>query len=219
MPPIPRSLVPNHGFDKDNLATAIIVGRDMRNATGASKVTLITPRLNIDTTDVDKFFGLPLAKRLNAGESVKLPGIGLTMDYTSVAKVKKGRRPEVVLACHLSLADMVAVDGLAEKGVVYLPWCASDGDEWGAKWSASTPAGPVAGAAVSLDPEVEKMLRSVTGSVNLSTGLGHPSDKALVKQEFARLRSRGFAWDPAEVEKWAVRNGWSPIHAKRLAAL
>lgn len=60
MPPISRFLVPNHGPDNDNLRVALIAGRDMCNATGASKLTLVTSRMDIDTTDC----GTPFHPRL-----------------------------------------------------------------------------------------------------------------------------------------------------------
>ena len=62
-------------------------------------------------------------------------------------------------------------------------------------------------------------LRSLTNSVNLSTGLAHPSDWDHAVQMFRALRQRRHKIDGDEIERWAVANGWSYRHASELAQL
>ena len=69
------------------------------------------------------------------------------------------------------------------------------------------------------DPVVLGALRSLTNSVNLSTGLTHPSDWDHAVQVFRTLRKRGHTIDGDEIETWALANGWSYRHASDVGQL
>lgn len=66
------------------------------------------------------------------------------------------------------------------------------------------------------NPVVERALDSLTGRVNLSSGLGHPSDKAAAVGLFRILNAGGERYDPAEVSAWAANNGWGLDGAREL---
>jgi hypothetical protein len=66
------------------------------------------------------------------------------------------------------------------------------------------------------NPVVERALDSLTRLVNLSTGLGHPSDKAAAVGLFRILNGGGERYDPAEVAAWAANNGWGLAGAREL---
>jgi hypothetical protein len=69
------------------------------------------------------------------------------------------------------------------------------------------------------NPVVEKTMQSLTASVNLSTGLGHPSDKESAVQMLKLLNAAGEDYDTDQLRAWAVRHGWQPRHARSLAEL
>jgi hypothetical protein len=58
------------------------------------------------------------------------------------------------------------------------------------------------------EPVVRVALEHLTVSVNLGTGLTHPSDKAHAVRMFEILRAGGHRWDPPEVRAWALTHGW-----------
>lgn len=74
------------------------------------------------------------------------------------------------------------------------------------------------------DAEIEDVvlrgaMRSLTNSVNLSTGISHPSDWDHAVIALRALRKRGHTLDADEVEAWAVANGWTYDHAADLGTL
>lgn len=111
------------------------------------------------------------------------------------------------------------LDDLHFDCLIFVPWHEAEGVEWAQKWDAETHGGETAGADVNLPTLVLETLKSLTTCVNLSTGLGHPSDKEHAKRKFSRLHVAGVTWVPDEVEKWAVRNGWRVADAHELATL
>jgi hypothetical protein len=90
------------------------------------------------------------------------------------------------------------------------PWIESDIEPWRrarrpADLLGTAPAdtGPLIGDAV-----VVVALRHLTAMVNLSSGLGHPSDKTAAVDTFRALQRGGHTWDPDSVHAWALANGW-----------
>jgi hypothetical protein len=69
------------------------------------------------------------------------------------------------------------------------------------------------------DPVVLGALRSLTDSINMSSGLSHPSDFDHALSILKYFRSRGIAYDPALIEAWALANGWTYRHAAELREL
>lgn len=58
------------------------------------------------------------------------------------------------------------------------------------------------------------VLRSITNSANLSTGLSHTSDFNYALAALKVLTAQGRTLDRDAVEAWAVANGWSYRHAR-----
>lgn len=69
------------------------------------------------------------------------------------------------------------------------------------------------------DPVVLGALRVLTNAVNLSTGLSHPSDWDHAVHSFRALRKKGHRLDGAEIEAWALANGWSYADASDVGQL
>ena len=65
---------------------------------------------------------------------------------------------------------------------------------------------------------VERALQSLTRTVNLSTGVMHPSDRASAIQMFQILRNAGERFTPEEVKAWLIgKGGWKATHAQDAA--
>jgi hypothetical protein len=121
---------------------------------------------------------------------------------------------------YLDAKGMKKVDGLpGVETIVFVPWLRDEGDNWQRMWNAKVLGENIPATARDLDPEVVRRLDRLTTSINLSTGLHHPSDEGRAKQTFAELREQRKAIKPAEIEIWAVRNRWSPTHAAELRQL
>ena len=68
----------------------------------------------------------------------------------------------------------------------------------------------------SINPVVEEALKDLDAWVNTSTGLVHPSDRETAVQIFKALRRGGIEYDPNEVKRWLIRNGWTPNNAEQV---
>ncbi|MFT4176044.1 MAG: hypothetical protein QM627_05255 [Luteolibacter sp.] len=215
-----RIHIPNMGPDQANIPKAIAVGiRECKSST-TDVLALITPvKDNFDSIVVGEFLGNDVSKRLMKGGHVPIQGQGISLSHHSVSTVQKGRTPKVGIAFYVSSSDIKKLDDLQFDCLIFVPWLDKDGEQWARIWDAETHGGTTVGAAVNLHTEVEKALSDLTACVNLSTGLGHPSDKEHAKRKFSQLRSAGITWDPSEIEKWAVRNRWKVSDAQELATL
>ena len=70
-----------------------------------------------------------------------------------------------------------------------------------------------------MNPLTEYALRTITGRVNLSTGLTHPDDYSSTRELLLRLRQAGESLDVEEVVRWAEMHGWQPRFARQLGKL
>lgn len=208
------------GPDTTMIPTAIAVGVRECKLASATELTLITPvKNNLDAIVIGEFLGRDVAKRLMKGDRIPIEDQGVSLSHHSVSTVQKARKPSVGLAFHVSNDQIKKLDDLRFDTLIFVPWLDKEGVEWAQKWDAETHGGSTADSSVSLPKEVEESMKSLTTCVNLSTGLGHPSDKDHAKRRFTELRSEGITWDPSELEKWAVRNGWKAADAEELSKL
>ena len=215
-----RIHIPNMGPDPSTIPTAFAVGvRECKQA-GSNELSLITPlKNNLDSTVVGEFLGLDVAKRLMKGDLIAMGDFGVSLTHHSVSTVQKTKTPLVGLVFYVSKDDIKKLDDLWFECLIFVPWLDKEGVEWAQKWGAKTHGGSTDDSSVSLPRQVEESMKNLTTCINLSTGLVHSSDKEHAKQRFSELRSAGITWDPKELEKWAVRNGWKAADAKELSKL
>ena len=215
-----RIHIPNQGPDKTRLPTALAVGVHECKQAGAAELALITSvKDNLDSIVIGEFLGKEASKKLMKGNHMPIGEHGVSLSHYSVATVQNARTPSVGLAFYLSKRDIQKLDDLNFEILIYVPWLDKDGSIWAEKWDAITHGASDSNNTINLPPEVQKSLVALTACVNLSTGLGHPSDKDHAKRKFAALRSAGITWNACELEKWAVRNGWKAKDAAELSKL
>lgn len=112
------------------------------------------------------------------------------------------------------------LDDASLTAVGALTWNLSDVEVWAPAVEAVDLLGGGSAAPPTIaDQLVLGAMRALTDSVNLSSGLAHPSDWNHAVIALRELRSRGCALDSVEVETWAVANGWSSRHAGDLGTL
>lgn len=131
------------------------------------------------------------------------------------------RGARVVLAVWLPEKDLDKVDGLpGVEAICVVPWLRDEIESWRKARQAIDLLGsqPTESPTLS-DPVVEAAMRSLTGSVNVSTGLLHPMDRPKAIHAFRILKAGGHTWDPQSVKAWAMANGWPARHADHLAEI
>jgi hypothetical protein len=209
------------GRGPDQVRTAFQGIVNLCDSKGIPRVTLVVPQKgNWDATIVAKFLRLKVAKALLKGQPVPITK-GATMTLESVQTFRAHAVHGLLVGAHISVKDMNKLDdSLGAQAIVYLPWNDPEGREWQATWNPET-IGPSATkvSAAGLSTPVEEALGQLTRSINLGTGLGHPSDKKHAERVIDKLRADGHSFDPAEVRRWAQRNGWSSNAAADLESI
>ena len=186
---------------------------------GIGQVTLVVPQKGRwANSTFAQVVGVSAAKALGKGEIVKLGGVAnLTLE--SVQTFRGGRG--LLVGVHIPIRNMNRLDDSWEaQAIMYLPWNDEEGQEWWATWKPQT-IGPSVQrpAAGNLAAVVEEALLRLTRSINLGSGLNHPSDKEHAERVVSRLRAEGQLLDPEEVRRWAQRHAWSSNAASELEAI
>lgn len=141
-------------------------------------------------------------------------------EYTTWKNKGWWRQPRVIALwpSEKTLQQLDDVSTIEALGV--LTWGLKDVSAWAAGVGAIDLLGQASAETPTIrDPIVLGALRSLTNSINLSTGLAHPSDWDHAVQVFRTLRKRGHTIDGDEVETWALANGWSYRHASDVGQL
>lgn len=126
-----------------------------------------------------------------------------------------------VLAVGSMDADLETLERVGPAALCVIPWAGADELKWAQAWQpADLRAGTSAGEGATVQsPVVAAALVNLTGRINLSSGLAHPSDKAAAAQAFQLLRGAGEPFSGTEIQVWAAANGWRADHARELGAL
>ena len=168
-------------------------------------------------TIVAEFLGQAATKALLKGQQVLLTdGVSMTLESGQTFRPFVGQG--LLVGAHVSIADMNKLDdSYGAQAIMYLPWTDDEGKEWQATWNPQ-----IVGAETqnipsgNLPDAVEKALSRLTQTINLGTGLGHPSDKKHAERTIDKLRADGHSFDPAEIRRCAQRHGWSSSAAADL---
>ena len=132
----------------------------------------------------------------------------------------RGGTEPVVVALWPSEQDLLKIDQLIGlEALCVVPWNESDI----ATWRDARQALDLSGHAATPNPPaiadlaVRRAMEDLTHLVNLETGLDNPSDKTAAVSAFRILKTHGHSWEPAEIQAWAMANGWSGGGARQLA--
>ena len=96
-----------------------------------------------------------------------------------------------------------------------------DVKHWIDTWQAQildTPTGDVSPPPF-YDRVVENALKSLTRSVNLSTGISHPGDERAAIGTFKLLHNEGYTLDSRVIRAWLIRHNWSSEDADAVCTL
>lgn len=127
-----------------------------------------------------------------------------------------------ILAFYPSSKFLDVIDSIPNaSALLVVPWLFKEVQPWIKAWSA-TELGqqPSASASLLRSKTVEQALKDLTASVNLSTGITHPSDRNAAIQTFEILKAANEPFSPDEVKAWLVgKGGWKATDAQEVAEL
>jgi hypothetical protein len=107
------------------------------------------------------------------------------------------------------------------SAMLVVPWTKQEIEPW-IRTVNATELGAPARPVQELIPNkvVVQALKSLSMSVNKSTGIIHPSDKGTAIQTFTILRDAGEKFSPEDVKAWLIREGgWNATYAQDVADL
>lgn len=172
---------------------------------------------------ISKVIGDRAASRLASGKAVPIPqsssDICLITQRTKLPSWRGG--PVLVAYPTKQLLDMID-DMYGVTEILVVPWLLSEVQYWLNTWapqelgsSVPTPRAPSIGNLV-----VVEALKTLTQTVNLSTGIADRSDRQAAIDLFQRLREAGEHFKPSEVRAWLVsQGGWSPQDADQVKSI
>lgn len=212
-----RILFPNKGEPKSPLKAAIFAAHKLAKECGINSISLITTVKKFSGV-AGEVLGPDVVRSLEKGTSIQLiPGVSLS--HQSVKTIARAQKPQIAVALYIDNEGMIEIEDLAIPNLIYVPFTEKEGADWAHKWDADVNGVEAVSTPLNLSAEVTGALKRLTDYVNLSTGLGHPSDRNLAHETVAALRAKGETWDSSEIEKWSLKNGWRPSHAAELANL
>lgn len=227
MPSIQRVVVPDTNQSPAHVMKGIQVADHLCKESGTSEVILLIPaKASLTSGSLHDTLGESVHKALVKGQSVKLPS-GAQMRCETVKTLQWVSKPSIVVAVYAGQSMMDKIDALQNLvAVVAVPWTPDSIENWVKTWSPavlgqSAKPAKAAKPAASLiaDPVVEQAMKSLTSMVNRAYNVLHPTDEDHAKRILRILRSNSHQESAENIKLWAIKHGWLPKAAERLAVL
>jgi hypothetical protein len=220
MAEIIRVLIPLDSHSNEAVEIAISYAKAICEKAGASDVILLThTKHQLDHTSLSRFLGDRAVRALAKGP-VGL-GSGVSLHAETMRTLRWPPRKSVLIVYYAETEILDLADGARNvAGVVAVPELPGEADDWAMRWGVIVHGEDQKPPAPLIEDEVVVCaLETLTQMVNLSTGLGHPRDKAFADETLRILKAKGHVDPTPQIRSWAIRNGWKPEHAVKLEVL
>lgn len=158
---------------------------------------------------IEEVLGERAIKALKQGNGINLDSVVTISLVTERKDVFNHQGPVLAVYPNKKLLDKIDnIRGVTD--VLVIPWSLQEVQYWIETWQAVELGATENSQTASTfsDPVVEEALKNLTSRVNLSTGIGHPMDKAAAVDLFRKLKAAKITYDPSEIRGWLVRHGW-----------
>lgn len=224
---IQRVVVPDTNQSPEHVMVGIQVADHLCKESGALEVILLMPaKASLTSGSLHDTLGESVHRALVKGQPVKLPS-GAQMRCETVKTLQWVSQPSVLIAVYAGQSMMDKIDALQNLvAVVAVPWTPDSIENWVKTWSPkilgqpTKPAkAPKPVASLIADPVVEQAMKSLTSIVNRAHNVLHAGDEDHAKRILRILRSNNHQESTENIKLWAIKNGWLPKAAERLAEL
>lgn len=205
----------SHGPDVGTLKQGLVwLGRLTESDPAKRKAAIaIYTKGQLSGTTIETVLGTPACKALAKGQAVGFGKASLSL-ITARERIYSWNGPILAVYPPKKLID--ALDDLTGvTDMMVVPWTMEEIEFWIKAWGAEEFGGTAPKAEKPpLDPVVVAALKTLTETVNLSTGITHPSDKMAALDTFRILVGHRVSYHPEAVRAWLVgQGGWSPRDA------
>lgn len=183
-------------------------------------VLLVHTKDQINGTCLGGHMGVAQAKALSAGKTLDLP-FGGSLRLSTLTTLGYNLKDTIIIAFFAEEKMLGIVDDHRElAGVIVVPDLLNSANEWASRWSPVVHGQEqVASQPLIDDSVVEVAMNQLTSQINLSTGLGNPSDKDMANEMLRILRCKKHVIDGKKLRSWAIKNGWRSSDARDLSQL
>lgn len=130
---------------------------------------------------------------------------------------------EIVITCGLDSEDVLPIDDFySVKAIIAIPWLVDGLDKWVQTWNPTEIRGNQQAVAAYPEPTciVKKAMQDLTDSINMTTGISHPSDEEQAKTYILALHKYETNLNADIVGAYLVRElNWDTDHAKDIEKL
>jgi hypothetical protein len=216
MHPRERYYINAHGPDENAVSTIIAKAIQLsRTIPNVGRIVFLTNGFN-NTQWLEKLFGYDTLKKLKKG--TKLPGTSAIGKFESL-RTYSPQSNDIVVTFTLRSDDILLVDDdFGISSLLVIPWINEDIEKWTHITNAIHVQTNAAAQSYELPPcEVRQALQDLTHSINISTGLGNPSDDDLAKTYLRTLTHYKYRLDPFEMESYLIKDlNWWKRHCDEL---
>jgi predicted component of type VI protein secretion system len=170
----------------------------------------------------ERLFGSDTVKQLFRGTTFK--NCGPVFKFETKKTYNDGYTPsEIVISCALDSDDVFPIDDFySVKAIIAIPWLANGLDKWVQTWNPTEIRGNQQAVKVYPEPTciVKKAMQDLTDSINMSTGISHPSDEEQAKTYILALHKYEDSLNADIVGSYLVKElNWDTDHAKDIEKL
>lgn len=171
---------------------------------------------------LDRLYGAKVVKQLFGGKTFKSCKPVFKIETTQTYK-DKYTPSEIVITLGLDAADLFKVDDYySVKGIIAIPWLKKHTEKWVQTWSPKELRGNQTASKGFPNPSciVIKAIKELTESLNMSTGIRHPSDERNAKTIILALHKYEPELDSDIVASYLVRElNWESEPANEMKEL
>jgi hypothetical protein len=187
--------------------------------TTGKKGLLVVPLISHITDVLPELIGEAAAKAIAKTRSYR-DSSGVAFDVASWSKIPTSW-PGPVLTLWPDGKTLDKLDAMySVTALAAVTWNPDEIQQWKSTWRpVDLATGQPMESASRLSPVVDAGLRRLTHRVNVSTGLGHPSDRSAGLDLFRKLKSASFDLDEGGIKSRLIQLGWSANHAEQVGEM
>lgn len=218
-----RFYVDTEGNDDEAYREAMQLAAEIANANSEIKSVVILIHTKSNTGWFGRLFGTHIVSKLFKG--VKFENCDAQFKFETVKTYKEARpNSEIVITCGLDSKEVLDIEDFNSiNAIIAIPWLKTDLKKWIQTWNPIEIRGKQLTDDTSyLEPSciVKVALKELTESINMSTGIRHPSDEDLAKTFILALHKYEPSIDKDIIGAYLLKElGWSTEYAKDVEKL